>query len=164
MYGQVVNQYYRYMLHVANNLIGVYNTTSAPEQNTKMLQIPPVEKAKAVVPFLKAQLFEKPEWLVNVPYADRIFANPDDQLQSVANRILPSLISTYRIGQLNPNYGAANYLSDLKNAIFTSLRTSTPASPWTTTTASCSASLSTHFAANIPVCATPPLTMLSPQC
>ena len=126
MYGQVVNQYYRYMLHVANNLIGVYNTTSAPEQNTKMLQIPPVEKAKAVVPFLKAQLFEKPEWLVNVPYADRIFANPDDQLQSVANRILPSLISTYRIGQLNPNYGAANYLSDLKNAIFKDFNTSKP--------------------------------------
>ena len=126
MYGQVVNQYYRYMLHVANNLIGVYNTTSAPEQNTKMLQIPPVEKAKAVVPFLKAQLFKKPEWLVNVPYADRIFANPDDQLQSVANRILPSLISTYRIGQLNPNYGAANYLSDLKNAIFKDFNTSKP--------------------------------------
>ena len=126
MYGQVVNQYYRYMLHVANNLIGVYNTTSAPEQNTKMLQIPPVEKAKAVVPFLKAQLFEKPEWLVNVPYADRIFANPDDQLQSVANRILPSLISTYRIGQLNPKYGAANYLSDLKNAIFKDFNTSKP--------------------------------------
>ena len=126
MYGQVVNQYFRYMLHVANNLVGVYNTTAAPEQQVKMLQIPPVEKAKAVVPFLKEQLFEKPEWLVNVPYADRIFANPDDQLQSIANRILPSLISTYRIGQLNPNYGAANYLGDLKDAIFKGFNTSKP--------------------------------------
>ena len=126
MYSQVVNQYFRYMLHVANNLIGVYNTTAAPEQQAKMLQIPPVEKAKAVIPFLKEQFFEKPEWLVNVPYADRIFANPDDQLQSIANRILPSLISTYRIGQLNPNYGAANYLSDLKDAIFKGFNTSQP--------------------------------------
>ncbi|MBO4730245.1 MAG: zinc-dependent metalloprotease [Bacteroidaceae bacterium] len=126
MYGQVVNQYFRYMLHVANNLVGVYNTTAAPEQQAKMLQIPPVEKAKAVVPFLKEQLFEKPEWLVNVPYADRIFANPDDQLQSIANRILPSLISTYRIGQLNPKYGAANYLGDLKDAIFKGFNTSQP--------------------------------------
>ena len=126
MYSQVVNQYYRYVMHVANNLFGVYNTTSAPEQNVKMLQYPPVEKAKAVVPFLKAQLFEKPEWLVNVPYADRVFVSADNQLESIANRIVPSLISSWRMGMINPAYGAANYLNDLKDAIFKGFNTAAP--------------------------------------
>lgn len=126
MYNQVVNQYYRYTMHVVNNLFGVNNTTLAPEQQGKMIAIPPIEKAKAVIPFLKEQLFEKPEWLINVPYADRLFANPDVQLENIANRILPSLISSYRLGQLHPNYGAANYLNDLKSAIFKDFNTSKP--------------------------------------
>ena len=126
MYNQVVNQYYRYTMHVVNNLFGVNNTTSAPEQNVKMLQLPPVEKAQAVIPFLKEQLFQKPEWLVNVPYADRVFTNPDEQLESIANRIMPYLVSSWRLGQLNPKYGVAQYLSDLKQAIFKDFNTSKP--------------------------------------
>ena len=126
MYSQVINQYYRYMMHVVNNLFGVNNTTIAPEQQGKMIVIPPVEKAKAVIPFIKEQLFKKPEWMVNVPYADRLFANPDAQLQSIAGRILPSLISSYRFGQLNPNYGVANFLNDLKEGIFKDFNTAKP--------------------------------------
>ena len=126
MYGQVVNQYYRYCMHVVNNLFGVYNTTLAPEQQGKMYQLPPVEKAKAVIPFLKEQLFKEPRWLVDVPYNDRLFPNPDWQLENIAGRILPYVVRAWRFGQLNPNYGTANYLNDLKEAIFKGFNTSKP--------------------------------------
>ena len=126
MYGQVVNQYYRYCMHVVNNLFGVYNTTLAPEQQGKMYQLPPVEKAKAVIPFLKDQLFKEPRWLVDVPYSDRLFPNPDWQLENIAGRILPYVVRAWRVGQLNPNYGTANYLNDLKEAIFKGFNTSKP--------------------------------------
>ena len=126
MYSQVVNQYYRYCMHVVNNLFGVYNTTLAPEQQGKMYQLPPVEKAKAVIPFLKDQLFKEPRWLVDVPYSDRLFPNPDWQLENIAGRILPYVVRAWRVGQLNPNYGTANYLNDLKEAIFKGFNTSKP--------------------------------------
>lgn len=130
MYRQVVNQYYRYCMHVVNNMFGVNNTTLAPEQQGKMHALPPVEKAKAVVPFLRQQLFEAPRWLVDVPYADRVFTTADAQLESIAGRIMPYLVSSYRLGQLNPEYGAAQYLSDLKDAVFKGFNTAAPLSAY----------------------------------
>ncbi|MCH5179167.1 MAG: zinc-dependent metalloprotease [Prevotellaceae bacterium] len=126
MYNQIINQYYRYIMHAANNLFGVYNTTSAPEQKAKMLQQPPVEKAKAVVPFLKEQLFTAPRWIVDVPYADRVYVNADETLERVANRIVPGIIMLYRGVALHPQYPAADYLKDLENAIFQDFNTAKP--------------------------------------
>ena len=123
---QIINQNYRYIMHAANNLFGVYNTTSAPEQKAKMLQQPPVEKAKAVVPFLKEQLFTAPRWIVDVPYADRVYVNADETLERVANHIVPGIIMLYRGVALHPQYPAADYLKDLENAIFQDFNTSKP--------------------------------------
>ena len=61
-----------------------------------------------------------------MPYAERIFTDPEGQLESIANRIMPWLVSGYRLGMLNPNYGTARYLSELKDAIFKGFNTDKP--------------------------------------
>lgn len=126
MYNELLNQFTRYCNHVATNLSGVYHTPLAPEQEGIVYQYPPKEKAESVIRFFEKQVIEAPRWLVDVPYADRIFINADEMLERIADRVLPRLCSGSAITNVNPNYGSAQYLEDLVKAFFKDFNTSAP--------------------------------------
>ena len=118
MYNQVVGQFNRYCMHVFNNLSGFYNTPLAPEQEGLVYQFPPKEKAESVIPFFEKNIINAPRWLVDVPYADRIFLDKDDVLENISSRYMRQLSSSSTIYSINPRYGSAQYLEDLVKATF----------------------------------------------
>ncbi len=124
MYDRLANQYTRYCLHVIKNLSGPCRTPLAPEQDGDIFKYPAKEKAAGVIPFLKEQLFTRPSWLVDVPYAGRLFSDSELQLERIAGPIVNSVTSASRIASINPNYGAAQFLEDLNKAIFGNFNTS----------------------------------------
>lgn len=126
MYNELLNQFTRYCNHVATNLSGVYHTPLAPEQEGIVYQYPPKEKAQSVLPFFEKQVIEAPRWLVDVPYADRVFINADDMLERIADRVLPRLCFSSTITNVNPNYGSTQYLEDLVKAFFKDFNTAAP--------------------------------------
>jgi hypothetical protein len=123
MYGRLTNQFTRYCNHVIKNLGGPCRTPLAPEQDGDVYTYPAKEKAAAVVPFLKEQLFTRPSWLVDVPYAGRLFSDSEAQLERIAGPLVSAATSGSRIASINPNYGAAQYLEDLNKAIFGNFNT-----------------------------------------
>ena len=124
MYNQVVGQYTRYCRHVINYLKGVYHTPLAPDQEGQVYQYPAKEKVEAAVDFLNKQLFTKPSWLVEVPYADRIFYDKDEKLEQITKRLIDTATQGYLISKINPTYGTDRYLKELTKTLFGNFSTS----------------------------------------
>ncbi|MGN1213343.1 MAG: zinc-dependent metalloprotease, partial [Bacteroidaceae bacterium] len=91
MYSQLITQYKRYCMHVTRNLSGVNHTPLAPEQKGVVFQYPPREKAASVVSFIEKQVIDEPRWLVDVPYADRVFVSKEDMLKSICGPIVKAI-------------------------------------------------------------------------
>ena len=124
MYRQLANQYTRYCLHVIKNLSGPNRTPLAPDQEGPVYEYPAKEKALTVVPFLQKQLFTRPSWLVDVPYANRVFADDEEQIENITSVLIRIATSGNIIEDVNPRYGSVQYLSDLTKAIFKGFNTS----------------------------------------
>ena len=65
MYGQVVNQFRRYMGHVSNNIGGVYEYYKTADQEGAVYTHVPTDHQKKCMEFIQTQLFETPEWLLD---------------------------------------------------------------------------------------------------
>lgn len=65
MYGQVVNQYRRYMGHVTKYVGGIYETPKTYDQEGMVYEPTPKNLQKDAVAFLNRQLFETPRWLLD---------------------------------------------------------------------------------------------------
>ena len=121
MYNQVINQLYRYCNHVARYVSGTYYEVKTPDQPGGTLTQTPREREKAVLPFFERNIFNNLEWLIQVPYIDRIESTPNVILENFGRRIVGVL--TDKIGGLNPNYPISEYLPELTGMIFKELNT-----------------------------------------
>ena len=131
MYSAVVSQFNRYMGHVSANIGGRFINNHSIEQ-TDMTKYEAVPKArqKAALEFLDAQLFHKPEWLVNVPYIFDLTDSPDSYLYTLVNNVISqsNLLSTAKLDRLaqfaqydGSNYSPEEYLEDLSGKVFSEL-------------------------------------------
>ncbi len=93
MYGEVKNQYFRYMQHVLLNIGGVYTTPQADGSNKPVYT--PVSKAKQIeaLAFFDKQLFNTPYWLITRDVSDKV-NNPSAPVfvKVIQTRILESLL------------------------------------------------------------------------
>ncbi len=125
MYSAVVQQYGRYMGHVAMNIGGRYITNVSIEQNGVKYAPVPKKHQKNCLDFLNRRLFNKPEWLVEQPYIYQLTDTPESKLYPLINNVvstsfLLSLERMDRMGQLG-DYTPEAYLSDLHDMIFSEL-------------------------------------------
>ena len=90
----------------------------------------PKARQKAALEFLDAQLFHKPEWLVNVPYIFDLTDRPDSYLYTLVNNVVSTsnLLSIDKLDRLQQfalydasNYSPEEYLSDLSGKVFSEL-------------------------------------------
>lgn len=65
MNSQVVDQYFRYLNHVAVNIGGIIWAQKNVEQKGKPITFPSRDKQKAAIQFLQDELFATPAWLFN---------------------------------------------------------------------------------------------------
>ena len=131
MYDAVVSQFNRYLGHVSANIGGHYITNHSIEQPDLVKYAPvPKAKQKAALDFLNQQLFNKPTWLVDVPYIFELTDQPDNNLYTLVNNVVSSsnLLSVAKLNRLaqfaeyDPsNYKPEEYLSDLTGMVFSEL-------------------------------------------
>jgi len=136
MYRQVINQYLRYTLHVANNIGSVYETWKTIEQPGDIYTAEPKAKQKEAVAFLQKEVFATPEWLLDNTILDKL-SSPvrmgsvgtvqTRALDLILNdRVLTALLkSEDRYGK-DSTYTLPEYLSDLQSGIWSELNTHKP--------------------------------------
>ncbi|MEY2586664.1 MAG: hypothetical protein RLY11_513 [Bacteroidota bacterium] len=100
MYGQVVNQFNRYLGHVLRNIGGYYETPKSVEQAGNVYEVTPKAIQKEAVAFINNQLFTTPEWMLNYDILDKINNPITDQLSSIQDNVLASMLSSSRLSKM----------------------------------------------------------------
>ena len=125
MYGAVVQQYGRYLGHVAMNIGGRYITYKSVEQPGDVYAPVPKEHQKKCLDFLNRRLFVKPAWLVDQPYIYVLTDSPESKLYPLVNSIVSAgfLLGIDRLDRLANlgDYAPEEYLEDLHKMVFTEL-------------------------------------------
>ena len=129
MYSSLLGQYNRYLGHVAANIGGRFVTNHSIEQADAVKYAPvPKDRQKRALNWLNDNLFQKPSWLVDVPYIFDLTDRPDSQLYPYVRSTVTSLLNYQkleRMGQFavygSGNYAPEDYLDDLTGMVFEEL-------------------------------------------
>ena len=130
MYEALIGQYNRYLGHVAANIGGRFVTNRSIEQEGAKYEPVPKDRQKKALDFLNENLFNKPAWLVDVPYIYNLTDRPDSYLYTLVNGVVSAgnLLSVAKLDRMEQfaqtdkaNYAAEEYLSDLTGMVFSEL-------------------------------------------
>jgi len=134
-YGNLVDEFNRWMGHVTKNVGGVQETFKSVEQPGDVYEPTPKATQKEAVDFLNKQLFATPTWLLNKEVLNK-FANPgtEETVSRVQANVLRSLLSAgrlYRLTVCTGRYGAAAYsvddlLTEAKKGVWSELAAGAP--------------------------------------
>jgi hypothetical protein len=104
LYGQVVNQFNRYVGHVAANVGGVYENYKTYDQEGVVYEHVAQERQAEAVAFLNQHLFQTPEWLLD-PSVLRRFesAGAVERIRSTQVRGLNRLLEPSRLARVIEN-------------------------------------------------------------
>ncbi|MGC6480258.1 MAG: zinc-dependent metalloprotease [Flavobacteriaceae bacterium] len=127
LYGQVFNQFNRYMGHVHANVGGVYEYYKTYDQQGDVYTHVPKAHQEKCVMFLHDQLFKTPNWLVDPTILGKIQnAGAVEKLRSTQVRVLNSLLSFGRLARMIENetlngtaaYSPMDFLKDMTSGVF----------------------------------------------
>ncbi|MEY3432796.1 MAG: hypothetical protein RL131_732, partial [Bacteroidota bacterium] len=128
MYGQVVGQYNRYLNHVIRNIGGYYETPKSVEQTGSVFEVTPKAMQKEAVAFINNQLFATPTWMLDQNILDKISSPTSDQLGSLQDNALASILSSARLTRMTTSanryadaYSIAELFTDLKKGVWSEL-------------------------------------------
>jgi len=129
IYGEITNQFSRYMGHVAKNIAGIYETPKMVEEAGAIYEFVPKAKQKEAVDFLNKQLFNTPVWLADNNIYNRIGGSPLITIGNIQESILNRLFSANTLSKLiqseaaqeNQAYTISELFSDLKKGIWSEL-------------------------------------------
>jgi hypothetical protein len=130
LYGNVVNQYRRYMGHVTKNVGGIYDNPKTYDMEGDVFTVVPKAKQKSAVNFLNAQLFQTPTWIMNQEIWSKIKPEAGvEAIKELQSRTLNSLLAGDRIVRLmesnalnSNNYSLLDLMSDLNDGIFAEIK------------------------------------------
>ena len=133
LYNALTGQFRRYMGHVTKNVGGVYDTPKTYDMTGNQFEVVPKAIQKDAVAFLNVQLFATPKWLMDQNILAKI--NPENGVESIKgmqDATLSNLLAGDRLVRLleassanKNNYSVDELLTDLKNGIFSELKSST---------------------------------------
>ncbi len=135
MYGRVLGQWAREMLHVAGVVGGVASQQKHGGQSGVLFTTIPVARQRKAVEFLNSQVFSTPAFLVDSSVLRRI--EPDGVLARLRNAqatVLESLLTPTRIQRMSEQeaidgekaYKPLDLLGDIRRGIFTELAAPAP--------------------------------------
>ncbi|WP_269684352.1 zinc-dependent metalloprotease [Flavobacterium lacustre] len=132
LYNALTGQFRRYMGHVTKNVGGVYDTPKTYDMTGNQFEVVPKAIQKDAVAFLNVQLFATPKWLMDQNILAKI--NPEngvESIKSMQDATLSNLLAGDRLVRLleassanKNNYSVDELLTDLKNGIFSELKSS----------------------------------------
>ncbi|MFB6230049.1 MAG: zinc-dependent metalloprotease [Salinibacter sp.] len=133
LYGEVVNQWRRYLGHAARHVGGVHETFKTYAQEGPVYDSVPAARQRAAMRFLNRQGLQTPKWLVETDVLRRIEAS------GVLNRVreaqvgilnlllrpqrMARLIEGRAVGAGTNGYSPAAMLADLREGVWTELET-----------------------------------------
>ena len=135
MYGQVLNQFRRYMGHVTNNVGGVYQYYKTADQKGPVYSHVDKNFQKECVNFLNHNLFETPYWMIDKNIINKIeFAGTLNRVRSLQSSYLNRLLDFGRIARMienevlngNKAYKYVNMMEDLRKGIWKEVYESKP--------------------------------------
>ena len=135
MYGQVLNQFRRYMGHVTNNVGGVYQYYKTTDQEGPVYSHVDKNFQKDCVNFLNHNLFETPYWMIDKNIINKIeFAGTLNRIRSLQSSYLNRLLDFGRIARMienevlngNKAYTYVNMMDDLRKGIWKEVYESKP--------------------------------------
>ncbi|MDP9081403.1 MAG: zinc-dependent metalloprotease [Bacteroidota bacterium] len=131
IYGEVLNQFYRYMGHVATNIGGMNENFKTYDQSGPVYDFVPKGLQHDAVSFFNKELFTTPLWL----YDSRELAKFDNgvmlnRIKSLQVATLGNILSPSRLSRMYDNetrngskaYTVAELFTDLRGGIFTAGR------------------------------------------
>jgi hypothetical protein len=130
MYSALVQQYGRYLGHVAMNIGGRYITNKSVEEAGPKYAPVPKDHQKKCLQFLNRRVFQKPSWLVEQPYIFNLTDTPEEKLYPLVNNVVSTgfLLSVERLDRMasfaqagSGNYAPEDYLEDLHGMVFSEL-------------------------------------------
>ena len=131
MYGQVVNQYRRYMGHVSNNIGGVYEYYKAAGQDGAVYTHVPAEHQRKCMDFIQEQLFETPEWLIDNEIFNKVeYSGSVERIRALQVRTLNTMLHLGKMARLienetingNAAYGLLEMMRDLRRGVWSETR------------------------------------------
>ncbi|TAI48142.1 zinc-dependent metalloprotease [Flagellimonas allohymeniacidonis] len=131
LYGQVVNQFRRYMGHVSNNIGGVYEYHKTADQDGAVYTHVAKEHQKNCMRFMNEQLFETPEWLIEQDIFNKIeYSGSVERIRNVQERYLNTILHLGKMARLienetingNEAYGLLEMMTDLRRGIWSETR------------------------------------------
>ncbi|HEX6182159.1 MAG TPA: zinc-dependent metalloprotease, partial [Chitinophagaceae bacterium] len=134
MYSELVNQFGRYMGHVAKNIGGITTTPRMVEETGPVYDFVPKATQKEAMVFLQQQLFTTPTWMLDKKIYQSTGINGMTTVgnlqQSVFNRVLApnTFDKLIQFESLDPKkaYLVSELLSDLRKGIWSELATKAP--------------------------------------
>jgi hypothetical protein len=131
MYGAALGQFNRYAGHVIKNIGGIEETFKSVEEAGNVYA--PTSKAtqRSAVNWLHQQVFTTPTWLLDRNILDKITEPVNNNLGTVQNNIMTSVLSASRLYRMNEStnrFGSSSYsvlelLADMKDGIFKEMQT-----------------------------------------
>ena len=132
MYRHVVSQYNRYMGHVTTNIGGVYKHTKTADQAGDVFTNVDKGHQKNALKFLNDELFNTPTWLIDEAIIKKTeFNGVTERIRGIQARTLNNILNLTRMMRMidnetlngNEAYTLMSMMSDLRNGIWTELRT-----------------------------------------
>lgn len=137
IYQEVVNQYLKYMLHVIENIGGVYYTPKLSGQPGEVYEITPKERQQEAMDFVAEYALQKPEWLYNQDILNKVWSPENELTPKISSYIMDQLYSSKRLSRLNNSanrngeekvYTLAEYMEDIQQALWSELQNGEPIS------------------------------------
>ena len=132
LYGEIVDQWNRYMEHVAANIGGAIQTRKTYDQEGPVYEFVPAETQRRALDFLGTQAFDPPTWLVPEAIVSRIEnVGAVERLRVLQVRTLGLVMQAGRMQRLIESearlgsgaYGLGEMLEDLRESVWRELRT-----------------------------------------
>lgn len=131
MYGEVQNQFNRYMGHVGRYVGGVKEDYKSTDQEGVVYTHAPKAKQKEAVKFINDNLFTTPKWMLDEEIINRLRDYGTlESMRGMQARTLNSLLEWRKLGRVIENeamngsgaYGILDLFSDVRNGVWSELR------------------------------------------
>jgi hypothetical protein len=134
LYDVLILQFRRYIVHVAYNFGGVYETLKKNNQAGNVYEFVSKATQKEAFDFVDKQVFKTPYWLINRDVVYKAGVNSATNILLVQETALNKMMSASTMNKLlnaetalgKNTYTMLEMLGDLKNSVFTELNTKKP--------------------------------------
>ena len=133
IYDEAIIQFMRYNVHVLTNIGGIYNDKKTSDQEGAVFSVVPKLIQKEAMMFLHKNLFETPAWLLNKRILDLTSSPTSDQVSTIQDNFLGSLLSSTRMQRIIASsnrdknaYQIDEYFEDIKNGLWSELKSKKP--------------------------------------